>query len=140
MSTETPTDSTVPDHQAGPVPDDEIEMWLEQPYHIDGEVRQFNAVIDHTESDRRIRRMLVYDQVNQRVIETEVGLIDGDEIWRHDFETVSYLSNGLVYHPGLSEAMRAGEYVEMVGHDEPGHRLGPGFLTSHRDAHDVELR
>lgn len=143
MSTHPDSDSSdsdgTDDQQVGEVPTDEIELWVEVPYEVPGEVRQVNAVADHTESDRRVRRQVVYDRANKRVLETEVGLLDGREVWRRRYDTVRWLSNNLVYHPGLQEAIKVREYTQLAGHDEPGYRLGCGFREAHREAHGISI-
>lgn len=121
----------------GPVDDDDVVKHVESPIELPGGVRQVNATISHPPSGRMIRRMILYDPDEERATDTEVGLVDGEEVYQREAGKIRYLSAGLVYVDGLSEAMPLEDYASMAGFDEPGYRLGPGFESAVRECNGL---
>lgn len=139
MTTRNPINTEVKERQTlvDPVVDeDEILKNIEVPYgHIPDSVKQVNAVVTHPESGRCVRRMIVRDGENEVVYDTEVGLVDGDEVYHLERGWAEYTrESGKVHVPALDEAMTVERFARLVGFDRPGRKLGSGFEEAISDA------
>lgn len=126
------------------IDDAEILENVEVPYdRVPDSVTQVNAVVTHPESGRCVRRMVVRDDENEVVYDTEVGLVDGDEVYRIDRGWAEYTDEPeKVYVPALDGVsddeddakMTVERFARLVGFDRPGRKLGVGFEEAIHDA------
>lgn len=134
----TPSTDAEPTHVpvVGNVDEDEIDVRFEAPHvSVGPDERQANAVATHRESGRTVRHMVLLDAAEGEVSETIIGLVNGEEVWRVDREdTLSYAYGTFVYVEALGETMTLSDYIEMVGADETGWKLGSGFREYMREA------
>lgn len=103
-------------------------------------VKQVNAVVSHPESGRRVRRMVVRDDNEQAVYDTEVGLVDGQEVFHIERGWAEYTDEpDMVYVPALDESMTITRYARLVGFDRPERKLGLGFDEGVRKQDDTAI-
>lgn len=118
--------------------DSDIDTFVEQDTDVPSGALKFNAVINYPDMDRVVRRSFVYWEDREVVLHSEIGSVDDHDVYVLDREWPEYRPDERVYDVALDETFDLGEYVELVGFDDPLWAVTGGFEENLRESHGLK--
>lgn len=118
--------------------DGDVDTFVEQDTDVPSGALKFNAVINYPEMNRVVRRSFVYWADREVVLHSEIGSVDGHDVYVLDREWPEYRPGERVYDVALDETFDLDEYVELVGFDDPVWAVTGGFEENLRESHGLK--